>query len=58
MGWTFPWYSSGDGDFNYDFHVSFHPDEVAGGAIRYNFAPTTTMTDLPGVSSFIREPDD
>jgi predicted dithiol-disulfide oxidoreductase (DUF899 family) len=58
MGWTFPWYSSGEDDFNYDFHVSFRPDEVEGGAIRYNFAPTaTTMTDLPGVSSFIREPD-
>jgi predicted dithiol-disulfide oxidoreductase (DUF899 family) len=58
MGWTFPWYSSGDGDFNYDFHVSFRPDEVVGGAIRYNFAPTQTkMSDLPGISSFIKEPD-
>ena len=59
MGWTFPWYSSGDGDFNYDFHVSFRPEQtVDGGAIRYNFAPTQTkMTDLPGISAFIREPD-
>ena len=58
MGWTFPWYSSDESDFNYDFHVSFRPEEVVGGAIRYNFAPTTTtMTDLPGVSAFIREPD-
>lgn len=59
LGWTFPWYSSGDGPFNYDFHVSFRPGEVAGGGmVRYNFSPTvTTMTDLPGVSAFIREPD-
>ncbi len=58
MGWTFPWYSSGEGDFNYDFHVSFHPEQVADGTIRYNFAPTQTkMSDLPGVSAFIREPD-
>jgi predicted dithiol-disulfide oxidoreductase (DUF899 family) len=58
MGWTFPWYSSGDGDFNYDFHVSFHPEQVADGTIRYNFAPTQTkMSDLPGVSCFVREPD-
>ena len=58
MGWTFPWYSSGDGDFNYDFHVSFRPEQVADGTIRYNFAPTTTkMTDLPGISAFIKEPD-
>jgi predicted dithiol-disulfide oxidoreductase (DUF899 family) len=58
MGWTFPWYSSGEGDFNYDFHVSFHPEQLADGAIRYNFAPTQTrMSDLPGISAFIREPD-
>jgi predicted dithiol-disulfide oxidoreductase (DUF899 family) len=57
MGWTFPWYSSGAGDFNYDFHVSFRPEE-GGSASRYNFAPTQTkMTDLPGISSFIKEPD-
>ena len=58
LGWTFPWYSSGEGDFNYDFHVSFRPEQVADGTIRYNFAPTTTkMTDLPGISAFIKEPD-
>ena len=58
LGWSFPWYSSGEGDFNYDFHVSFHPEQVADGTIRYNFAPTQTrMSDLPGVSRFIREPD-
>lgn len=22
LGWTFPWYSSGEGDFNYDFNVT------------------------------------
>jgi predicted dithiol-disulfide oxidoreductase (DUF899 family) len=59
LGWTFPWYSSGDGPFNYDLHVSFRPDEVASGiAVRYNFGPlVTTMTDLPGVSAFTKEPD-
>ena len=58
LGWSFPWYSYGEGAFNYDFHVSFHPEQVADGAIRYNFAPTQTkMSDLPGVSAFIREPD-
>ncbi len=58
LGWSFPWYSSGEGAFNYDFHVSFHPEQVADGTIRYNFAPTQTrMSDLPGISAFIREPD-
>ncbi len=59
MGWTFPWYSSGDGDFNYDFDVSFRPEFMMGeGAMRYNFAaiqPRTT--DLPGVSAFVKETD-
>jgi predicted dithiol-disulfide oxidoreductase (DUF899 family) len=59
MGWTFPWYSSGDGDFNYDFDVSFPPEFTVGeGAMRYNFdAIEPRMTDLPGVSAFVRNPD-
>ena len=57
MGWTFPWYSSGDGDFNYDFEVSFRPEFTIGeGAMRYNFeAIEPRMTDLPGISAFIRD---
>ena len=59
MGWTFPWYSSGDGAFNYDFDVSFLPEYTAGeGAVRYNFAAIEPrMTDLPGISAFVKEPD-
>ena len=59
MGWSFPWYSSDDGDFNYDFDVSFRPEQTAGeGPVRYNFAAIdTTMSDLPGISAFIKEPD-
>ena len=29
MGWDFTWVSSSGNDFNYDYHVSFTPDEVA-----------------------------
>ena len=59
MGWTFPWYSSGDGDFNYDFDVSFHPEFMMGeGSVRYNFAAIEPrMTDLPGISAFVKEAD-
>jgi predicted dithiol-disulfide oxidoreductase (DUF899 family) len=59
MGWTFPWYSSDDGDFNYDFDVSFHAEFTMGeGALRYNFeAIEPPTTDLPGVSAFIRQAD-
>jgi predicted dithiol-disulfide oxidoreductase (DUF899 family) len=40
MGWHFPWASSHGGDFNFDFHVSFTPDDLAGGKVTYNFADT------------------
>src|SRR2546428_3733811 len=28
MGWTFPWYSSVGSDFNFDYRVSFTPNEL------------------------------
>ena len=37
MGWTFRWVSSYKSEFNYDFHVSFRPEEVAAGKTIYNF---------------------
>jgi len=56
LGWTFKWVSSGDTDFNYDYHVSFRPDEVARGAAEYNYAPYQgSTTDLPGFSVFFKD---
>lgn len=56
LGWTFPWYSSGDGDFNYDYGVSFRRDDLEAGRISYNYAPSgTKMRDLPGVSVFCKD---
>ena len=50
MGWSFPWVSSGDGDFNYDFAVSFRDEDLASGAATYNYAAKQgPMKDLPGV---------
>lgn len=58
MGWSFPWYSSGDGDFNFDYHVSFRPEELARGAVAYNYRQQKTgMTDLVGISVFYRDDD-
>ncbi|HUN45517.1 MAG TPA: thioredoxin family protein [Stellaceae bacterium] len=58
MGWTFPWVSSDDSDFNFDLAVSFRRAEVAAGKADYNFSPTqTTMSDLPGISVFYRDED-
>ena len=56
MGWRFPWVSSYHSDFNYDFHVSFRPEEVAAGRALYNFqeAPewAAVIEDLSGDSVF------
>src|SRR5919197_573596 len=40
MGWTFPWASSFDSDFNYDFAVSYTEEQQREGAVvEYNFSP-------------------
>jgi Uncharacterized protein conserved in bacteria len=57
MGWKFPWVSSYGSDFNYDFHVSFTPDDLAKGAVRYNFTEILreqAHDELPGLSAFYR----
>ena len=37
MGWNFKWVSSSDTDFNFDYHVSFTPEEFAKKNAFYNF---------------------
>jgi predicted dithiol-disulfide oxidoreductase (DUF899 family) len=37
MGWRFMWVSSHGSDFNYDFHVSFTPEEAASSEVVYNY---------------------
>ena len=58
MGWTFPWYSSHDSEFNYDFRVSFTPDEAASGGAEYNYASQRVQAELPGLSVFRRDGDE
>ena len=56
MGWTFDWYSSEGGDFNYDFAVSFTPEETKAGHQRYNFGTSGFgIEDAPGISVFYRD---
>jgi predicted dithiol-disulfide oxidoreductase (DUF899 family) len=38
MGWTFPWASADDSDFNPDFNVSFTEEQQRAGTIEYNYA--------------------
>jgi predicted dithiol-disulfide oxidoreductase (DUF899 family) len=55
MGWKFKWVSSFGTDFNYDFHVSFTPEDVAKGEVDYNFeAWSSPYEELPGISAFYR----
>jgi predicted dithiol-disulfide oxidoreductase (DUF899 family) len=59
MGWNFPWASSVDSDFNFDYSVSFTEDSVARGA-EYNFrAVESSHLELPheshGLSAFVRD---
>ena len=56
MGWTFDWVSSASGDFNYDFAVSFTPEQRKSGAGVYNFATTPWGSEeAPGISVFYRD---
>jgi predicted dithiol-disulfide oxidoreductase (DUF899 family) len=73
MGWTFPWYSSYGGDFNYDFHATlddrvapvllhFRTEaELAEAGTPWTGGPWTESmrgTELPGISAFLRDGDD
>jgi predicted dithiol-disulfide oxidoreductase (DUF899 family) len=55
MGWKFPWVSSFGSDFNFDYHVSFTPEDLAKDKVFYNFspiAPSDANDELPGLSAF------
>jgi predicted dithiol-disulfide oxidoreductase (DUF899 family) len=57
MGWKFPWVSSFGNDFNFDYHVSFTPEDLAKDKVFYNFseiAPTEANDELPGLSAFYK----
>lgn len=56
MGWQFKWVSSSGTAFNYDFGVSFTPEEVAKGRIDYNYGKwPLTGEEWPGVSTFYKD---
>ena len=59
MGWTFPYYSSVGTDFNFDYRVSFTPEEMASGKADYNYRTDAVgaASEAPGVSVFLRGDD-
>jgi predicted dithiol-disulfide oxidoreductase (DUF899 family) len=56
MGWEFTWVSSNSNDFNFDFGVSFTPEEKASGEVTYNYASHSFESeDMPGISVFYKD---
>lgn len=56
MGWTFPWASSFDSDFNYDYRVSFTPEEMESGNFDYNYGRNGFPADeATGTSVFYKD---
>jgi len=58
MGWKFPWVSSYETDFNYDYQASFTPEQLAKGKVEYNFDLVQfPSAEAPGVSVFYKDKD-
>ena len=59
MGWNFLWVSSLDNDFNFDYHVSFTPEEQESGEPYYNYGTARFPSEeAPGFSVFYKNGDD
>ena len=55
MGWTFPWASAFDSDFNHDFHAAYTEEQWESGAVEANFSTTDlrpSTEDGPGLDDF------
>lgn len=63
MGWSFPWASSGRGEFNYDFHVTI---DASVAPVEYNYRNRVDLEtdepawrewsgEMPGMSAFALE---
>lgn len=58
MGWSFEWVSSHASDFNFDFGVSFTPEQLEGDGAPHNFGTSRFGgEEAPGLSVFARGDD-
>jgi len=62
MGWRFPWVSSNQSSFNFDYGVSFTPEQLGSGNAIYNYEPSPARVvkdeiESPGLSSFFKGED-
>lgn len=56
MGWRFPWVSSAGSDFNYDYQVSFTPEQIAEGKAYHNYGVIPiSVSDEKGISVFSKD---
>jgi predicted dithiol-disulfide oxidoreductase (DUF899 family) len=56
MGWSFDWYSSGGNSFNFDYQVSFTPDDLKSDQVLYNYAwQKPVASEREGVSVFAKD---
>ncbi len=56
MGWRFRWVSSFGSDFNFDYHVSFTPEELAAERQEYNYGMVKFPSqEAPGLSVFAKD---
>jgi predicted dithiol-disulfide oxidoreductase (DUF899 family) len=56
MGWTFKWVSSFQNDFNYDYGVSFTPEQLQKGTAYYNYSRDNPgFPDREGTSVFYKD---
>jgi predicted dithiol-disulfide oxidoreductase (DUF899 family) len=56
MGWKFDWVSSNASEFNRDFAVSFTQEELATGAVDYNYGKVAfPAEEAPGISVFCKD---
>jgi len=56
MGWNFKWVSSGNTDFNFDYHVSFTPEEEAKKKAFFNYKiQDPDSSDREGASVFFKD---
>ncbi len=58
MGWHFPWVSSVNSDFNFDYNVSFTKEQLASGSVSYNYqSAPASIDELSGISVFYKDSD-
>jgi len=56
MGWTFPWVSSHGSDFNYDYYVSFTPEQMAQKTAFFNYEiQDSSASEREGHSVFTKD---